>query len=102
MKKKEQRKERQEKHSLRGARPPPIIFSPEAWPSSSLGPITLAAVLQPTLVLSKNSTAAPMALTSHNSLTAGTLGRPRSQSLPTLFHSLFICGAHALHSTDRW
>ena len=92
----------QGEYGRRGAGPPSSTSPPECRSSSSLGPIALAAVLQPALVSSKNPMTASVALKSPSNLTVGALGRSNSQCLPTLSHSLFICGAHALRSTNRW
>ena len=85
------------KNSLGKARPPSSASSPEAKPSTSLGPRTLIAVMHPTIILSKNSTTASIALTSHKSLTAGALRLPAvlARSLP---YPLYLrCPRLALH-----
>ena len=105
--KRRQRKRQRELQPRAGSAPPSSLFA--TWPPSSASPscswgnpVTLADVLHPTLVSSRNSSTAPVALSFHSCLTAGALGCSRPQSLLTLFYSLLIWGAQALHSTNRW
>lgn len=62
----------------------------------------MADLLHPTLVSPKNFSTAPVAFSSHSHLTAGALGFSHPQSLPISLHNnVLICGAHALHSTNK-